>query len=542
MGFWTSLIRGLGGANDREAAYHAEADAVRAASRSDRLDPRFRQDMRQLATREGVVRIGAAVHDDQVPVILPRADVLGSGHALVLGGTGAGKTRVVGAVMKALLQTIAREPSSLGLWVVDHKSEMAELTVALIGELVDSLPSAQANRLLDQLVIVNPFSTTALVPFQILQAESGVAPEDVAFEVTTLVNRLGGAELGVKQDDLVYHLLLLGVLKQLSLPDVAHLLADPATLASAAAESPSEQVRAFFGGGTRLPAASLDGVRARLNRLLRLPSTRLMLGSSGAPSFHAMLGSKIVIVDVGSPPLGCEDLGRFWAGMFTLKVTRGVFQRRPAEARRPVAIFVDEWQEGLAAGGDVADHYERVLSMARSRGVSLWLVSQTLAGATRVSPSLPKVVATNTQLQLLFRSSSADAHAMSEMLPVTGRRPRPASAPWEAAPKSPFLSPREELDALVTEVTRLPNRVFYLWNRLRPYPAVLARAIDVDPQVAPMRPAETTRRLRDGALAIPIHELERRVRAGAAARPPQAGAEDGATEFTVAPRRPRRRR
>ncbi|MFO0590519.1 MAG: hypothetical protein U0441_23455 [Polyangiaceae bacterium] len=507
-----SALRSFAGHDDPRSAYEAETRAIADVLETPTVDPRFRAEMASLRGRPETIVLGSAQRDASVPVGAPLRELAGAGHALVLGGTGAGKTRVVAGIIQQLLRRLAQGASSPGLWVVDHKSELVGLVREILAGLVGELPSAQSARLLDKLVVLNPFSDW-LVPMQILRPEAGVAPQVQAFEVTSLIDRLGGAELGVRQDSFLFHLILLGISKRLSLPHVAALLANPNELAAAAASSPISEVQAYFSGTNRLSQSSMEGVAARLHRLLRLPSTRLMLGAGDTVSFRRLLADGcIVLVDVGSPPMGCEDLGRFWAGLATLKLVRAIFERTHAEATRPVTIFVDEWQEGLLGGGDIAENYERVLSMARSRGVSFCLISQSLAGAAKVSSSLPKVVATNTNLQLLFRASEEDARAMTHLLPITGRRPRESMLPWEERRGSPFLSRNEELASLQEEVVRLPNRVFYFWDRTRPYPAELVHALYVAPGPAPRGDRALEQRLLAGTLARPVVQLEREER------------------------------
>ena len=538
-----SALRSLTGRDDRRAAYQAETQAIAGVLERPTVDPRFRAEMAQLRREPETVALGSAHRDASVPVGVPLRELAGAGHALVLGGTGAGKTRVVAGVIQQLLRRLAHGASSPGLWVVDHKSELVGLVREILAGIAAELPAPSGERLLNKLVVFNPFSQW-LVPMQILSPEPGVAPQVQAFEVTSLVDRLGGAELGVRQDSFLFHLILLGITKRLSLPQVASLLTNPTELAAMAATSPDPEVQAYFRGTNRLSQSSMEGVAARLHRLLRLPSTRLMLGARDTVSFRRLLAEgRIVLVDVGSPPLGCEDLGRFWAGLATLKLVRAIFERTHAEAARPVSIFVDEWQEGLLSGGEIAENYERVLSMARSRGVSFCLISQSLAGAAKVSSSLPKVVATNTNLQLLFRASEEDARAMAHLLPVTGRRPREAVLPWEERRGSPFLSRSEEITYLQEEVVRLPSRVFYLWNRTRPYQAELVRALHVAPG-RPPRDHGLERRLLAGTLARSVAELEReeqRTRRAVfrPAAPPTRPSQP--PEAQLPPRRPRQR-
>lgn len=507
------FLRHVAGHRDRTAAFREEERLVRAAHERPALDPRFLDDMRALrAHPESSLLLGHAAADPNVAVHLPLRDVLGTGHALVLGGNGSGKTRVVAGIADGLLRRIACDSASQGLWIVDHKSEFVALVQDLLADVIRASPRSEANRLLDSVVVFNPFSNRALVPFQILHPEPGVPPEVQAYEVTSLIDRLGGAELGVRQDTFLFHLVLLGITKGMTLPDLLALTGDVEALARAASGSPREDLRSYFAGSNRIAAASLEGVRARLHRLLRLPSTRLMLGAKTTVSFRSLLASKIVLADLGAPPLGCEDIGRFWSGLFTLKLTRAIFERSHDEARRPVAIMMDEFQEGLAAGSGMSDEYERILSLARSRGVSLWLISQSMALATRVSSSLPKVVATNTNVQLLFRASIEDARAMAHLLPVTGRRPKESVLPWEEKTRSPFMGREEELQKLVSEVASLPDRLFYFWHRKKPYPAHLVRARNVTPADLPLADPHAQRRLQEGGLAVPIQQLEAEAR------------------------------
>ncbi|MGB8294687.1 MAG: DUF87 domain-containing protein [Polyangia bacterium] len=482
------------------------------ATARDQIDPRFRTDMERLAQQPGAIRIGTSALDPSLAVSLNLPDLLGAGHGLVLGRTGTGKTRLVVGIIRELLRLFVLSPSSARIYLTDFKGDLATLIRDLIAELVDQLPPQHANRLIDALVVIDPFAEGGLVPLNVLAREpdSPVPPEAQAYEVASMFERMTRAPTGVVQDQLLFSLLLMGVCDgHLGLPDLVPLIMDPAARAAVAARSPNADVRRFFVEARPVPVTSAAGLQARFSRLLRLPATRLMLGARGCIDFRSLMRDKIVVANLGNPPLGCEDIARWWGGLITLKTTRAIFERSPEEAGRPVLMAVDEWQEGLAAGDETAENYERVLAMARSRGVALMLISQSLAGAARISSSLPKVVATNTSHQALFSAASEDAKAMAHMLPVTGRHPREPAQPWEERPKSPYLTAPEELARLVDGVTHLPDRTYYFWQRRVPYKAQLVRALDVDVEVPAFLPVETARRLRVGSAAVPIAELER---------------------------------
>lgn len=506
------FFRRYASSNDRERAALREESALEGALASGTIDPRFRAEMLEAARDPNAALVGFHAEDPSVELRLDLGRLVGQGHALCLGATASGKTRAMMILIAAMLVCFALDPSAPRPWIVDYKGDMAALALLVAENIAASLGPEARERFLRALVVVNPFSTEALVPLQVLARPPGaeVDEETLAFDVATLFERLVGADLGVKQDAVVYHLILLGVSRGMSLPELPRLLNDPALLASAAASCTHPQVRSFFGPSFRMQAASVSGLQARFTRITRLPSNRLMLSAPGCLDFRAMLRDKVVIANFGNPPLGGEEQARFFGNLFNLKTTRAIFDRPDEEARRKVLIVTDEWQEGLSGGREIADNYERVLAMSRSKGVGFLLVSQSLAGAAKISSSLPRVVATNTALQMLFRASIEDARAMTHLLPATGRRLRGAPLPWEGRRESPFYSRAEELTQLVEEVASLPKRVFYYWNRDAPVPyrAQRIRTADMTVERPDFLPEDLARRVRVGSAAIPIRELE----------------------------------
>lgn len=100
---------------------------------------------------------------------------------------------------------------------------------------------------------------------------------------------------------------------------------------------------------------------------------------------------------------------------------------------------------------------------------------------------------------------------MSHLLPVTGRRQRPAPEPWEERARSPYLTPNEELQRLIEQVPSMPKRTYYLWNRDRPFRAVQVRSREVTTRARTTTDAALVERLRHGVLAVPVAQLERQV-------------------------------
>lgn len=496
--------------DDAADAMRSERETIQRAVAQPLVHPTFHTAMLDASRRAQGIAIGHAAHDPSLNVSLSTEEVLGDGHALVRGGSGLGKTRLVSGILSELVRRFALSPGSLGVALVDHKGEMAEFVRLLLADLLQVLPDDAAEELLSRVAVIDPFSTRALVPLQILLPDPRTRPEEQAFELAALIGRVSG-DTGVRQDDFLYHLMCFAIFERLTLPALYELVRDPEGLTTRAARSPSGDVRRYFSGKTKLTQNSFEGVCARLFRLLRLPQMRLMLDADRRIDLHQVLATKFLIIDVGHPPRGSEDLAHFFSELLNLELTNAIFTRSHGEANRPVVIFIDEWQVGLAAGPGVAEKYERLLAEARSRGVRLWLISQSLAGAQKVSPVLPDIVATNTALQVYFGMSQADARHAIHLLPLTGRRRRPRPAPWEEKARSPFLTPDEERRVLEDQLVRLPARHFYLFDRRRDAPAelVVSKAVNAG---AGWRRASTAVReqLELGVLTTPIEELERK--------------------------------
>jgi hypothetical protein len=451
--------------NDASSAYGREAAAMKKALDAPVVAKSFSAEMtRREANGEGAL-LGHTLETPVTPVRLATSDLIGKTHALILGATGAGKTALARLLVSHVLELRRYEASAPVPCIVGYNGDLPQRA----RELADTADI--------EALYFDPFHPAHLLPFQILKRDPSVPPEVQAFEVTTLFERATDAALGCKQDEFTDLLFLLGIEGGLHLPAVAELTFDPIRLTAEAARSPNATVRRYFAGKTRISEASLQGVRARFHRLLRLPTTRKMLEAESCASFRQLLASVPLIVDFSKVPLGAEDIGRFWAGLFTTKLTRAVFEREPSDG--PAIVFADEWQEGLLAGAGVAEAFERLLSVARGRLVSFVLISQSLAGAAKVSAALPKMVATNTDVQFLGACSPDDARLLR--LPITGRRRREAPAPWETGPRSPFLSPSEELELLVRETANMPKRTFWFFHR-GAHPAVRFRSAELAPR------------------------------------------------------------
>jgi hypothetical protein len=159
----------------------------------------------------------------------------------------------------------------------------------------------------------------------------------------------------------------------------------------------------------------------------------------------------------------------------------------------------------------MARDFERVLTLIRSQRVFLWSAFQQAAQVESVSPTLLRILRTNTDYKVLFRTELDDARHFAHMLPVTGTAQR--ERPGFADPRSPAtpLTPDEERRQLLEQVPSMPNRLCWFSERQAPYAAILTRSLSLNiaeaRRAAATLPPELRHVIRNGILAVPAEEL-----------------------------------
>lgn len=141
-----AFLRNLLG-DDRATAFAAEERRLRRSLDAPTLDPRFIRELQEGERRPGSsIVIGNPVEAPNLSVRLPLSEVAGSGHGLLLGATNAGKTYASIAIARGVLEANVRDPDSIGLMVLDHKGDQAELMRAAIAELINSSTGSRVRR------------------------------------------------------------------------------------------------------------------------------------------------------------------------------------------------------------------------------------------------------------------------------------------------------------------------------------------------------------------------------------------------------------
>jgi hypothetical protein len=317
--------------------------------------------------------------------------------------------------------------------------------------------------------------------------------------------------LGMRQDVIMQYLLMLAIEKNLTFPMLKDLIDNPFFLEAMVSNCSLKDVRDYFRlRFKRENKSSLDSLLSRIDRLLFLDNSRLMLSARGCLDFNELLTDKITIVNLGSAPFGYEDFAKFWGTFILTKIIRAIFQRPIDENTLPAWICIDEWQNLLTP--EQADQMEKTLSMARFKRCCFTLICQQMGQVAKVSRSLPKITLTNTNKHYFFRSNYEDAKYFSYALPVTGKMVKPKKNVWDRGEKIEYCSHAEEIRALIEQVTQLPNRYFYYLDKTKPYKAQLVKSVNLDIREAKLKADKSDEQIKNllqkGSLCQPVSLLK----------------------------------
>jgi hypothetical protein len=460
------------------------------------------------------VPLGLSLESGDV-IRIPRAKALG--HWGLWGPSGVGKSYALVSLLDGFLGA-----GLDSIWILDPKGETVDLMARLLLTRASAMNKREADALLSRVIVIEPFSDALLPPLQVLRVEPGMDPELHAWSMATLVTTAAGAEVGVRQESILHRTIECLIRASLPLTAVPIVLADPALVAKLGTHPVFAQTARLL---AREKKDRLQGIAARIERLLRLKSTRLMLGGSAEclDLAHLMRGS-IVLVDLSSP-FGTSDVGRFVAGLVWQRVARAVLAR--PNGSPPTVVAIEELPEFLACGsGDAANTTERILRLGRSKGISFILLSQDLGSVGAVQTALPQVVRTNVHWHMVFRTTED----WKLMIRPTGRRLRAAGAPWETREVG-YLSRAEESAAIAEEIANLPDRTAYLISRRYGLDPVRVRTNDL--QLAQGDARTVAARLAAANVLTPVSVLERH---DAQVRAKLAAFAHSAATTTAAPR------
>jgi hypothetical protein len=366
-------------------------------------------------TPDGGIVLGHS--ESHAPVYWQRPDVHRAGHGIVLGSSGCGKTSLVA---NALVRELADE-DNLGLFCVDPKGDTIDGVLAGL--------AAIAPGRLASVRYLDPFSPGGF-PFNLCQLPLGETPVDIrALHLADLIGNVSTATgttavgIGARQRDVLHHCLL-GALTcpdpRASLLLALDALELPDGLARLAAVTTSARVRQFC-ETTKLGDELRISCAARLRIALNATdSLGRLVAAPGCVSFDDLLApGRIVLVNLGSPFGGLVALQPFFANVIARLAADHLLARPSPWCGAHVRVVLDEAQVVASTLADVA---ERILTVGRSKGISLTTITQSPTLIHAASDTLFRVLLTNAAAgKIIGRLSAPDAEMLSrERAPSAG--------------------------------------------------------------------------------------------------------------------------
>jgi hypothetical protein len=330
---------------------------------------------RQLPPPEGMPTTGTVFAEANYPgragrpVALRAEDRLR--HLVITGPTGTGKSTLLS---RLIIQDIE---AGCGLVAIDPKSD-------LIDDVLARVPDARA----DDIVVLDPAATDRPIGFNVLQAgQDEHSRELVVDHVVHVFSELWRSSWGPRTSDVLRTALLTLTHttahdgSAFTLCEVPELLLNPSFRRFVTAQaSVPEPVRSFWLDYEQMS----DGERAQvigpsLNKLRALTtrsSLRLILGQSRGLDLKEVYRSRqVLLVPLSKGTIGSETaqlLGSLLvASMWQTTLSRAAVAR---EKRRPVWLYLDEFQDTLRLAENVAD----MLAQARGLGLGLTMAHQYL--------------------------------------------------------------------------------------------------------------------------------------------------------------------
>jgi hypothetical protein len=357
----------------------------------------------------------------EVPLALRTPDRLR--HLYLLGPTGVGKSTLIANLA---LQDAA---AGMGLLLIDPKSDLADDVLARLPE----------SRVQD-VVVLDPSATDRPVGFNLIGGlRSEQDKELVVDNVVHIMAELWHSSFGPRTTDVLRNSLLTLTHttaadgSAFTLAEVPELLTNPSFRRRVTAQpGVPEGVRPFWhayeemGDAQRVQiiAPSMNKLRAILTR----SSLRLTLGQSqGFDLSELFTKRRIVLVPLSKGLIG-TDTAQLLGALLVASLWQATLARAavPAEQRRPVTVYLDEFQDVLRLPLDIAD----MLAQARGLGVGLTLAHQQLG---QLSEAIKSAVLGTARSSVVFQLDYDDAQRMAQRFAPLTREDLMGLAAYEVA-------------------------------------------------------------------------------------------------------------
>ena len=411
-------------------------------------------------------------------------------HSLVSGASGSGKTSSVYDKERPVLDLFP-QTRLMGLGVLDPKQELFGGTLFLIGRRLAELERAPARDLRRRVVVLDFSLRDPISPYNILARWPGADPEFFAqSRADLLLELLPGADgVSLGGSALLRRAILL--LSEFGLPVtwLDTLLHDEQFRGRLLARSENTSVAKYFAHQfPTLPNQTVGALSRRMEALFASEAVRLVVSGTSAPDFRALQDEgKIILVNTFGADIS-RSVRQLLQALILSDVAHATFARRQPDT---AFLWMADEAQNFFLTQHLRDHMMDLLTMARSFGTHLMLVSQNMTTALQDARVL-SVLHTNIRWAFAMRGEPGDCSFLRAALPVTGRRRKPQTNPFE---EPVYYSLNEERGMVLDEVANLPDRVGYLWLKSRSQEALrvtvptlsVPRGMELTAAIEPLR-------------------------------------------------------
>jgi hypothetical protein len=445
------------------ARLEAETNAYLTGLRSERVRAsrkRAEDLVETLAASEGeTLSMGLVGWGDAVT--MPVHEFMRS-HAFVSGASGSGKTTFVYDKERSLIDLLP-ETRGMGFGVLDAKADLFDGTLSLIGRRLAGLERAAARELRRRIVVVDFSLRDPISPYNILARWPGADPEFFAqSRADLLLELLPGADgVSLGGSALLRRAILL--LSEFSLPItwLEVLLQDARLRGRLLTRTKNEDVAKYFVHQfPALPRQTVAALSRRMEALFASETVRLALAGTSAPDFRALQDEgKIVLVNCFGTDVS-RSVRQLLQALVLSDIAHATFARRE---HGTAFLWIADEAQNFFLTQHLRDHMMDLLTMARSFGTHLMLVSQNMGTALQDARVL-SVLHTNIRWAFAMRGEPGDCSFLRAALPVSGRKRKPQNNPFE---EPAFYTLNEERAMALDEIANLPDRTGYLWLKSR---------------------------------------------------------------------------
>jgi len=383
-------------------------------------------------------------------------------HAFVSGGSGSGKTTFVSDKERSLLGLFPHT-HGVGFGVLDAKQDLFDATLFLVGRRFAGLERPAARDLRRRVVVVDFSLRDPISPYNILARWPGADPEFFAQSRADLLLELLPGPDGVSLGGSALLRRAILLLSEFSLPitKLDALLHDEQFRGRLLGRSQNPSVAKYFAQQfPTLPRQTVAALSRRMEALFASETVRLVLSGTSAPDLRALQDEgKIVLVNCFGTDIS-RSVRQLLQALVLSDLAHATFARRHHDN---AFLWIADEAQTFFLTQHLRDHMMDLLTMARSFGTHLMLVSQNMTTALQDARVL-SVLHTNIRWAFAMRGEPGDCSFLRAALPVTGRRRKPQANPFE---EPAFYSLNEERAMVLDETQSLPDRVGYLWIKSR---------------------------------------------------------------------------